>query len=92
MHEDLPQTVREAIAEGWQYLAVQCFYCHRNARIRLSSLRPGDRIAAALSRVRCTKCDGRRPQIAVKLGYEHTVVHEKQIGVEGNKIFKVGMT
>jgi hypothetical protein len=47
MRYDVPQTVADAVDNGWEWVGVQCVYCRRKHRVQLS----GQRRTASLASV-----------------------------------------
>ena len=87
--DDLPQTVGEALACGWEWLRVRCSFCGHSARI-MFAMRPREESLASLARrARCRSC-GEHTPVDCKLGMT-TDCRERAIAFEGNVARKLGM-
>jgi len=90
VRNDVPQTVGEALKEKWEWLSIRCVYCRKSTRVPFAGRDRAERLASIINRMRCTRCKGLTPCVDVKIG-RPTSIHEKPIGVEGNRVHKIGM-
>jgi hypothetical protein len=87
--DDVPQTVGEAVACGWEWLRVRCSFCGRSARIMFATRRRQESLASLARRAICRRC-GEHTPLDCKLGMT-TDCREKVIAFEGNIARKLGM-
>ena len=82
-----PQTVGEALRDGWHALDFYCRLCRHKGRVSLAD-RPGDTLIARLiRRTKCRSCGAR----AVEVTIVSITTVEKAITCCGDVVKKVGM-
>ena len=87
--DDVPQTVDEAMAFGWEWLRVLCGFCSHSARIMFATYRSEESLASLARRALCRRC-GQHTPLNCKLGMT-TDCREKGIAFEGDIARKLGM-
>ena len=87
---DVPQTVGEALAHEWRWIAVRCGLCRRRVRLALDR-QPRERALANIGhRLRCSSCPPHQCY-DFHLVREWRDVTEKPIRFDGRATRKFGM-